>query len=100
MNIIVAIGFGASSTWGALDNGESTQFGAAVRNQIKDHGKLLAEIYGESYSEGWGQEPAAWFAGTTTAIEPLKAVLRDLAIKYGRDAIVVLSGETVLVSPE
>lgn len=104
MNIIIGIGRGLES--GKLNDSQWSAFQREVAKWTEAAGfELLAQVSGDSTSDQYGDEEAAWFAAVKEdgvqpylAVAHLRASLEDLASKYGQDSIALTTGTTKLVS--
>ena len=99
MNVIIGIGYGASSTRPALSEDEQKDFRNAVIMVTETIGKFISVIDGESYSRGWGQEDATWIVAEIqpTDLILLYSELERLRMRFEQDAIAVTVGHTQLI---
>ena len=98
MNAIIGIGRNVGNE--PMDYERWRNFRISIRSVVeRNGGKMIADVVGQSYSEGWGFEEAAWFAfdASNLNLGQLRQDLSALADQYGQDAIALTVGATDLV---
>lgn len=100
-NVVISFGFRVGLGGAILRPLRQSAFIQDVRICVYESGGVIdASIIGDSDSDEWGKEPAAWIAASVpdNALDELRRDLADVARDYEQDAIALTVGAVEFVA--